>query len=77
MADPTITTTGTASGLLLITDKNNVTYRIPKGSLSNVIDSSNENCERIEIITANNEIVLLFGAPATKNQFIADLEALY
>ena len=77
MADPTIATTGATNGLLLITDQSGVIYRIPKASLSDIVDSSNANCWRIELITANNGAVLLFATEAKKNQFITDLEALY
>ena len=77
MADPTIATTGAADGLLLVTDQNGVVYRIPKASLSDVVDSSNENCWRIEVVTANNGAVLLFTTETAKNTFITDLEALY
>lgn len=77
MADPTITTAGAASGLLLITDKDGVIYRVPKQSLSDIVDSSNANCWRLELITANNGAVLLFSTEAAKNTFITNLEALY
>jgi len=77
MADPTITTAGATNGLLLVTDQGGVIYRIPKDTLSDIVDSSNANCWRLELVTANNGAVLLFSTEAKKNTFITNLEALY
>jgi len=77
MADPTITTVGATNGLLLVTDHEGAQYRIPKESLSDVIDSSNAHSWRIELVTANNGAVLLFTTETAKNTFLTDVEALY
>lgn len=77
MAPPTISATGLASGLLKVTDQNGLVYRIPKGALSDAVDSSNAHSWRIELVTANNGAVLLFETEAAKDTFIANLEALY
>jgi len=77
MADPTITTAGTNSGLLLVTDQDGIKYRIPKGSLSDAVDSSNSEAWRVELVTANNGAVLIFETEAAKNTFLTNLEALY
>ena len=77
MANPTISTIGTNDGLLLITDQDGVVYRVPKISVSSIIDSSNTHAFRLEIMTAASNIVLLFTTDALKNTFIGLMDAEY
>lgn len=77
MAKPTITTTGAAGGLFLITDQDGVVYRVPKTSLGTVIDSSNSRAHRVEIFYNGGVIVLLFDAAEDVAAFIAAVDAQY
>ena len=77
MANPTISTTGATNGLFLITDQDGVVYRVPKISVSSIIDSSNSHAFRLEIMTASSNIVLLFTTGALKNAFIVLMDAEY
>lgn len=77
MAEPTISIIGANSGLFKITSQDGVVYRIPKTSVSDLVDSSNANAFRLEIVSANNGAVLIFGTEELKDSFIAAFDAAY
>lgn len=77
MAEPTITIIGANNGLFKITSQDGVVYRIPKTSVSDLVDSSNANAIRLEIVSANNGAVLIFETEAVKDAFIATFDAAY
>ena len=77
MANPTITTAGASSGLFKITSQDGIVSRIPKTTVSDLVDSSNDNAQRLEIFSANNSIVLIFETEADKNTFITSFDAAY
>jgi len=77
MSLPTISTAGTAGGLLLITDRDGVVNRVPKASVSNVTDSSNSDVFRLEVSHSRGVIVLLFTDAAEVATAMADIDAQY
>lgn len=77
MTTPTITTTGTNNGLLLITDHTGVAHRVPKTSLNDVVNSGNGHAYRVEIYHGSEYFVLLFASTAEVNTFLAAVDALY
>ena len=77
MAEPTITIIGANNGLFKITSQDGVVYRIPKTSVSDLVDSSNANAIRLEIVSANNGAVLIFETEAVKDALIATFDAAY
>ena len=77
MANPTISTIGASSGLLLITDQDGKAHRIPKTAICNVLDSSNSNVNRLDVCLASNEITLIFSSSETLNAFLTNLDSLY
>lgn len=77
MANPTISITGTASGLFLITDQDGVIYRVPMNSVSSISDTSNSDAFRLEVLTPANAIVLIFDLASAKNAFIATMDSQY
>lgn len=77
MANPAISTTGASGGLFKITSQDGVISRIPKTTVSDLVDSSNANAQRLEVFSANNNIVLIFETEAAKNVFITAFDAAY
>ena len=77
MATPTITTTGTLSGLLLITDHESVSHRVPLSSIDDVSDTSNSSAYRIEILTRSRNITLVFANASEVTAALAAIDALY
>ena len=77
MTTPTITTTGTTLGLLLITDHNGSVHRVPKTALCGVADSSNDNVFRVDVCTAHGALYLVFSSAAEVTAFIAAIDAEY
>ncbi len=77
MAIPTISIIGANNGLFKITSQDGVVYRIPKTSVSDLVDSSNANAIRLEVVSANNGVVLIFETESVKDAFIATFDAAY
>jgi len=77
MATPTITTIGASNGLLLITDHEGTVKRIPKASISSIVDSSNQHVDRISITHTGIEFVLLFDNAAEVAAFLSDVDDEY
>ena len=77
MADPIIATTGTAGGLLLITDNDEKEHRVPKLSISDIFNSSNSRVNRLDINHARGVITLQFSTPAKLATALAAFDAEY
>lgn len=84
MSIPTISITGAANGILLITDHQGVIHRIPKINLCDAADSSNANTVRLDIVHPNGIIMLYFddeqersNAETLRDTFLATIDAQY
>ncbi len=77
MAIPTITTAGSAGGLLLITDHEGTVRRIPKNSVSSITDSSNSDIYRLDVRHVNGECTLKFASAEEVTNAISLLDAQY
>ena len=77
MANPTISTIGASSGLLLVTDQDGKAHRIPKTAICNVLDSSNSNVHRLDVCLASNEITLIFESSTALATFLTNLDSNY
>lgn len=77
MANPTISTTGTLSGMLLITDQDGAQHHIPKSALSDLVNTSNQKISRLEVYVPNGFFLLVFDTPEALNSFVVSVEAQY
>ena len=77
MAKPTITTAGTASGFLLITNQDGLVSRINKSLVCEVVDSSNARSYRIDLFHGNRETNLTFSNQTEVDAFLSLLDAEY
>jgi len=77
MATPTVVTTGVLDNLLLITDHDGLNHRVPKTAVGNIVNSGNENADRIEIHYAGGEIVLIFESAIEVAAFLTLIDAQY
>ncbi len=70
-------TAGAAGGLLRITDHEGTVSRVPKSSVCDIMDSSNNGIYRIEVCHSNGKIVLLFADAAEVVTALAAFDAQY
>ncbi len=79
MALPTISAIGAAGNLLLITDHKDPANinRVPKNSVCNIVDSSNDHAHRLDICHTRGEITLIFEDAAKLATAMAAIDALY
>lgn len=77
MSTPTIATAGASNGLLLITDSDGVSYRVPLLSVSDIQDSSNSDVYRVSIKYPGGEITLIYANSGEVATAIAAIDALY
>lgn len=77
MADPIIATAGATSGLLLITDNDGREHRVPKLSVGDIFNSSNDHVERLEIGHTQGSIILQFSTAAKLAAALVLLDAEY
>ena len=77
MGTPTVTAIGAANGLLLITDKDGKVHRVPKNSICDIRDSSNDHSSRLDVCHAGGEITLLFASPEEITTALSAIDALY
>ena len=77
MLTPTILTAGATQGLLLITDHEGVVHRVPKANVDDVINSTNDDAYRIEIVRSSGSIILIFANVGEVTSALADIDAQY
>ncbi len=77
MSTPTISTTGTNDGLLLITDHEGTVSRVPKASVCDIMNSSNNGVHRVEVCHSNGRIILLFADVTEVVDALALFDAQY
>ena len=77
MSLPTIVVTGAAGNLLLITDHKGIKHRIPKASVCDVFDSSNDNVIRLDISHARGELNLQFETQVQLDAVLVIIDGAY
>ena len=76
MATPTITSSGTAGDMILVTDSYGTEFNVYKSNAA-FIDSSNANISRIDFQYHMREITLIFENSGEVSAFITAMRALY
>ena len=76
MTTPTITATSATKELLLITDSEGISTRIPKVACV-FTDTSNGRVSRVSISHYHGEISLLFSSGTEVTTFLSQVDSLY